>query len=483
MCHCLCLTRRHQDCGKTRRQAREHVTVETQEGPLRGELLATYTGNPMFRFLGIPYAEPPVGDLRFQTPSQNATKKAVMVWIHGGCFTEGSGESAKPNYFVDNDVIVVSINYRLGLLGFLSTGDGVVPGNMGLKDQAEALRWVQRNIEAFGGDPDKVTIFGQSAGGATVHYHVLSSSSKGLFKNAIAMSGSALNPWAFSKNATDRAIRYAKTLGYTGQSSSDLVDFLINVEFGSLLSDETIALSDEDSKSLFTCVWVPSAEPEHESAFLTEEPWTLVAEGRFTYVPYMSGVTDLEQLAQVMSHGVLSSDSRVRNLDENFDEIVGCDLRLPTRKERLDGALSVKQFYYNGSEITMKENYTTALFDSHLFFVEGVDAVIRSTARYSSEPVFYYEFSFNGPLSSFPGGMGFLSTGDEVVPGNIGLKDQTEALRWVQRNIAAFDGDPQRVTILVQSAGGASIQYHLMAPLSKGTQLSDTSISSAISSA
>ncbi|XP_049947775.1 venom carboxylesterase-6-like [Schistocerca serialis cubense] len=204
-------------------EAREHVTVETQEGPLRGELLETYTGNPMFRFLGIPHAEPPVGDLRFQppvkkaawsevrdalsmashcpqrksglpsgdedclylnvygpgTPSQSATKKAVMVWIHGGCFTEGSGESAKPNYFVDNDVIVVSINYRLGLLGFLSTGDGVVPGNMGLKDQTEALRWVQRNIAAFGGDPDKVTIFGQSAGGASVHYHVLSSSSKG----------------------------------------------------------------------------------------------------------------------------------------------------------------------------------------------------------------------------------------------------------------------------------------------------------------
>ncbi|XP_049855609.1 bile salt-activated lipase-like [Schistocerca gregaria] len=346
------------------------------------------------------------------TPSQNATKKAVMVWIHGGCFTEGSGESAKPNYFVDNDVIVVSINYRLGLLGFLSTGDGVVPGNMGLKDQAEALRWVQRNIAAFGGDPDKVTIFGQSAGGASVHYHVLSSSSKGLFKNAIAMSGSALNPWAFSKNSTDRAIRYAKTLGYTGKSSNDLVDFLTTVDFGSLLSDETIALSDEDSKSLFTCVWVPSAEPEHESAFLTEEPWTLVAEGRFTYVPYMSGVTDLEQLAQVMSHGALSSDSRVRNLDENFDEIVGCDLRLPTRKERLDGALSVKQYYYNGSEITMTENYTTALFDSHLFFVEGVDAVIRSTARYSSEPVFYYEFSFNGPLSSFPGGMGAAHADD-----------------------------------------------------------------------
>ncbi|XP_047106565.1 venom carboxylesterase-6-like [Schistocerca piceifrons] len=167
-----------------------------------------------------------------------------MVWIHGGCFTGGSG-STVADYFVDNDVIFVGINYRLGLLGFLSTNDDVVPGNMGLKDQVEALRWVQRNIAAFGGDPDKVTIFGQSAGGASIHYHVLSPMSKGLFKNAIAMSGSALNPWAFSRNATDRAVRFAGTLGYTGTSSSDLVNFLKTVDANTLVLDASSALSEE----------------------------------------------------------------------------------------------------------------------------------------------------------------------------------------------------------------------------------------------
>ncbi|XP_049947774.1 esterase FE4-like [Schistocerca serialis cubense] len=314
--------------------AQEYVTVDIQEGTLRGQMSQTYTNRSMFKFEGIPYAEPPVDDLRFQppvrkaawsgvrdalhtgdhcpqyskgktsgeedclylnvygpgTPSQNGTQKAVIVWIHGGCFTGGAGTAGIPEYFVDNDVIFVSINYRLGILGFLSTSDEVVPGNMGLKDQLETLHWVQRNIAAFGGDPEKVTILGQSAGGASIHYHLLSPQSKGLYKNAIAMSGSALNPWAFSRNATDRAIRFAKHWGYTGGSTTDLVNFLKTANASTLVLDRNVALSEE--------------------------------------------------------------------------------------------------------------------FDTHECFVEGVDAVVQRMARYSSYPVFYYQFTFVGPLSVFPGGPG-----------------------------------------------------------------------------
>ncbi|XP_049802595.1 esterase FE4-like [Schistocerca nitens] len=506
--------------------AQDYVTVDTQEGTLRGVLSLTYTGNPIYRFQGIPYAEPPVGDLRFQppvtkaawsgvrdalavgsqcpqyrsgatsgaedclylnvhgpgTPSQNGTQKAVMVWIHGGCFTGGSG-SPVADYFVDNDVIFVGINYRLGLLGFLSTSDEIVPGNMGLKDQVEALRWVQRNIAAFGGDPDKVTIFGQSAGGASIHYHVLSPMSKGLFKNAIAMSGSAMNPWAFSRNATDRAVRFAGTLGYTGTSSSDLVNFLKTVDPNTLVMDSSSALSEEDSKTLFSCVWVPSAEPEHDGAFLTEEPWTLVAEGRYNLVPYMSGVTDLEQLAQTQPNGVLSTEERVSNLNENFDEKVGCDLRLPTREERQNGAHAVKEFYYNGSDITLQDNYTTALFDSHLFFSEGVDAVIRSMARYSSEPVYYYEFTYVGSLSAYPGGPGAAHADDtRYLFASSSLDPNTEEgviraqMLELWTNFAKYDNPtPQQsslVTVTWEEYDESSPNYLMIAaPLRTGTSL------------
>lgn len=86
---------------------------------------------------------------------------------------------ARPHYLMDKDVILVTFNYRVGPLGFLSTQDAVVPGNMGMKDQSMALKWIKENIKDFGGNPDSITITGLSAGGASVHYHYLSPLSKG----------------------------------------------------------------------------------------------------------------------------------------------------------------------------------------------------------------------------------------------------------------------------------------------------------------
>lgn len=104
-----------------------------------------------------------------------------MIYFHGGGFQCGSGVSSfyGPEFLLDRDVILVIGNYRVGPLGFLSTETLDCPGNFGLKDQVEILRWVQANIAAFGGDPESVTIFGNSAGGASVTYHMLSNSSKG----------------------------------------------------------------------------------------------------------------------------------------------------------------------------------------------------------------------------------------------------------------------------------------------------------------
>ena len=104
-----------------------------------------------------------------------------MVWIHGGAFIGGSSSTKyfHPGYLMEKDIVLVSMNYRLGILGFLSTGNSVAPGNFGMKDQVLALKWVQKNIRAFGGDPKKVTIFGESAGGASVSLHAFSNASKG----------------------------------------------------------------------------------------------------------------------------------------------------------------------------------------------------------------------------------------------------------------------------------------------------------------
>nr|KAG5710089.1 hypothetical protein BaRGS_030165 [Batillaria attramentaria] len=118
----------------------------------------------------------------------------VLVFIHGGGFVSGSADTAEPGVLVTNaDVIVVTINYRLGIFGFLSTGDSALPGNYGLWDQNLALKWVKANIAQFGGDPGKITISGESAGAAAVSFQSLSPHSQGLFSKAILQGYSLLD--------------------------------------------------------------------------------------------------------------------------------------------------------------------------------------------------------------------------------------------------------------------------------------------------
>ncbi|WAL97956.1 carboxylesterase/lipase family protein [Streptomyces sp. Je 1-369] len=217
---------------------RPHPTVMTAHGPVRGERRATGT-----RFLGIPYAAPPVGDLRFAAPvlpdpwtapldatayGPTAQRRGfgdgatipepsvpgagilnlnvftpgpdpeaalpVLFWIHGGGYVAGS--AASPWYdgtaFNRDGVVLVSVGYRLGIEGFLHLRDA--PDNRGVRDWIAALEWVRDNIAGFGGDPAKVTVAGQSAGGGAVQTLLATPAARGLFRAAISMSGSLIEP-------------------------------------------------------------------------------------------------------------------------------------------------------------------------------------------------------------------------------------------------------------------------------------------------
>lgn len=175
-----------------------------------------------------------------------------MVFIHGGAFLNGYAalQNFGPHYLIENKVIIVTILYRVGafgklivwkfitkykfqiLSGFLSTGDTVIPGNYGLKDQTLALKWVRDNIVNFGGDPTKVTIFGQSAGAASVTYHLMSRQSKGLFRAAIAQSGSVLVPWSYQRDYKSVAYYLAQKINGTfdwSYTTKQLLDYLQNL--------------------------------------------------------------------------------------------------------------------------------------------------------------------------------------------------------------------------------------------------------------
>ncbi|CAB4003973.1 Hypothetical predicted protein [Paramuricea clavata] len=199
---------------------------------------SSLSGIRVQKFLNIPYAEAPVGQLRFEKPQPkrpwknilNSTENliaciqpwqpgvtitedclilnvwtpfprpqntSVMVWIHGGAFRGGnSGSYVGSNFVAVGDVILVTINYRLSALGFLTTGDNRIKGNFGLYDQRLAMKWVKENIAYFGGNPKSITIFGQSAGSASVSAHTLSKGSWELFDRAILESGNMLMPWS-----------------------------------------------------------------------------------------------------------------------------------------------------------------------------------------------------------------------------------------------------------------------------------------------
>ncbi|XP_063242539.1 LOW QUALITY PROTEIN: liver carboxylesterase-like [Bacillus rossius redtenbacheri] len=244
-------------------QMSDFVTVDITQGRLRGrKVISSSNGITYYSFQSIPYAKQPIGPLRFKPPEEperwaatrDATAEgavapqvdmfsrqlagdedclflnvytarrpattaplAVMVWIHGGSFLTGSGNTGAyaPDHLVAEDVVLVTLNCRLGALGFLYLDGADVTGNNGLRDQVMALKWVRHNIAHFGGDPGNVTIFGQSAGGASVQYLVLSPLAAGLFHRAIAQSGTALIDACNTPHdvATRRALRLAGVLG------------------------------------------------------------------------------------------------------------------------------------------------------------------------------------------------------------------------------------------------------------------------------
>lgn len=136
----------------------------------------------------------------------------VMFYLHGGGYTMGNGnvKFAGPEYLLDNDVILVTGNYRLGAFGFMTLDNEKFTGNYGLKDQVVMLKWIKENIHHFGGDNNKVTVFGDGAGAASIGFHLMSPVSKGLFHQAIMQGGTQYNQWALQDKQV--AVKNAKNL-------------------------------------------------------------------------------------------------------------------------------------------------------------------------------------------------------------------------------------------------------------------------------
>jgi len=152
----------------------------------------------------------------------------VMVFYHGGSFMLGGYVAYGPKFLLDRDIVLVEVQYRLGPLGFMCLPDDNIAGNMGMLDQVLALKWVQEHISAFGGDPNQVTIVGESAGSASVTYHRVSPLSEPYFHQSIAESGSALASWAFDSNPEKHAKDISTLAGCPTENTDELVNCLRN---------------------------------------------------------------------------------------------------------------------------------------------------------------------------------------------------------------------------------------------------------------
>ncbi|XP_046549283.1 cholinesterase 1-like [Haliotis rubra] len=363
--------------------------VSTLNGPLLGQRLSVFDKS-VDVFYGIPYAKPPVGDLRFKhpqpsgswgpevrdaqkqtpscfqledavstdekhkqipndysedclhlsvwAPSDNGGNLAVMVWIYGGAFYSGS--TRVPLYegkflAAENDVIVVSMNYRLGPLGFSYLGPDTIPGNMGLMDQRLALQWVKDNIVNFGGDPTRVTLFGESAGAACVSHHLASPLSRDLFDRAITQSGTLICPWAytFPNTAKQRLERFADLLKCPSSSTDTEIYECLKTADAQTMADAQAGLLTEG----------PAFNPVVDGYFLPDDPKTLLSSGSIKQTSVLHGfmrnemtlssamtLKKMRKVSTLPETWILSRTeyTRLLSMDTGHDERIDEPLRL-----------------------------------------------------------------------------------------------------------------------------------------------------------
>ena len=216
--------------------------------------------------------------------------------FHSG---SASSEIHGPDYLVEKNITLVTMNHRLGPFGFLSLDDPTlnVPGNAGFKDQRLALQWVQKNIANFGGDPSKVTLFGFSAGASSTHFHMMSPSSKGLLHRGIIMGGNVIQNGVGYIPRLQWAQRLAERLGFNSTNETAILEFLEQADPVELVIEQHNILPPESELAGLGFAFGPTQEPyETEGTFLIEDLLPMVQNAWGNEIEFMLGQTSNEVL-------------------------------------------------------------------------------------------------------------------------------------------------------------------------------------------
>jgi para-nitrobenzyl esterase len=338
--------------------------------------------------------------------------RPVMVWIHGGANVVGESDDYDATKLVGRGVVVVTINYRLGALGFLAhpalSGESAdhISGNYATEDQQAALKWVRRNIRAFGGNPEKVTLFGESAGGLNTYTNLVSPTAHGLFHRAIVESGAYAQTQPTLAQAEAAGTAFANAAGCNQPNPADVLTCLRGLTVSKILGT----------------AFSPSS-PNVDGKVLTQSIGPALASGQFNRVPLMAGSNHDEWRLFVSLNDILVGNPVTA---ANYAAVIAATLNLPPTSP----AVALIQAQYPGGSFPSFNLAVGSL---------GTDAIFACPARFADEltsefvPTFAYEFNdenapqnFLPPIPNFPYGSAHASEIQYIFPfanpSTVGLK-------------------------------------------------------------
>ena len=421
------------------RRVRPGRTVYTRDGPFQGQEETYDVFRRIYTYKGIPYAQPPLGNLRFRqplpaepspllrqawnygprcpqrtllgridgeenclflnvaTPTSIRAPRPVVVLIHGGALQLGSGQMniLGPEYINQDDIVWVSINYRLNVFGFLSSADQHSPGNYGIKDMILALRWVRDNIDAFGGNPNDVTITGPSGGAVAVHSLVVSPAASGLFHKAIANSGSLFNNWAFNRDPRRNIQRLVQRLQLQVSSSQDTVEQLRQVSMERLLN----SLPEFEIPSFGEIEFMPCLDPvtSPEPRVFTAPIEFMVRFGNINRVPFLVGFNSGESITAINS--IRDDPFILERFNQNPNLLVPLEWNIqPNSPQALEVIAAFRNLYFGGVQnITQDMALQWSDYVSDREFIFGISKMAR--LHRARQNVYYFRFSYKGSLN------------------------------------------------------------------------------------
>lgn len=393
------------------------VIVQTTKGNIKGVQESNYQ-----RFFGIPFAKPPVGDLRFRepqpmepwddvkdasefgsiapqnqpdtppidqkenedclylnvwTPAADDKARPVMVWIHGGGFLFGASSRPRNNgarLAVRSDVVVVNFNYRLGAFGFLNLSG--IPPNIGIQDQIAALNWVQENIERFGGDPNNVTIFGESAGASSVAILLAIPAASGLFHKAIMESGSA-SPRDYGADKTRKgAEEFVSKLEIEKGNINALREVSIK---------KIMRVQKKLAGSLGQIIDVPF-QPFIDGKIIPEHPLETMRKGKASYVPIIIG-SNKDELGFI---SILLSQANENTVKPIMDNIHKRIQDIGIEKKKMDLLIDIYKKEMQKEYPNKSFKYLDALLSDFIFSIP----IIRTLEAYANHQPNSYCYIF-----------------------------------------------------------------------------------------